>query len=267
MKRSGILLILICVLGASLIITGCNKKEEAPETIEETMQETETESETESQTEEIVEEQVIGEKTENAYDVLLTNNMGQNIVGIAIKEIGAEEYPDNMLEADVIFAVGDTARLYYSIPVEDEETTEIETESEAVLSDERLINELYTVQLTLEDETIVELTNFGFDDMDEAEICYEDEVGFLKYISKETQEEISTKEMELAQRILDESTKKETTTGTNSAQSTPTPAAEPTPTPASEPTPEPAPEPTVAAEEVPEVEQNIDGCLDDVLIN
>jgi len=273
MKKYGIALGLVCVLGLSSLMAGCGK-EETGETVKETVQETETEEETEteleSETEEIKEEQVIGEETADAYELLITNNMGQNIIGIAIKGITEEEYSENMLKEAAVLADGDTAKLYYSLSVEDEGAAEMETETD--LLDEKLINELYTVQLTLEDKTVVELINFGFDDMDEVEICYEDEVGFIRYISKETKEEVSTKEMALAEKTRKEAVEMETTVETNYVQPenvyyapevTPEPEVISTP----EATPTPEPEVTPVQEAAPEIEQNEDGCLDGVLIN
>jgi len=37
-----------------------------------------------------------------------------------------------------------------------------------------------------------------FDDIQEAELCFEDGVGFIKYVSVNSGEEISTKEMALS---------------------------------------------------------------------
>ncbi len=61
-----------------------------------------------------------------------------------------------------------------------------------------LINETYSLQVTFVDGTVKELSTFAVDDMDEADLMYEDEVAFVKYTSVSEKVEINTKETEMA---------------------------------------------------------------------
>ena len=203
MKKS----LLILALGLCLIAAGCGKKEEAPEPEEVVEEET-------------VEYQVIGNASDTAYKVLLTNSTGQDIKGIAVKMFEETEYPANMIKSDEVFANETTAEVYYT-----PEAVEAPVSDEAD-SSEKAINIVYTVQITFADDTVYELSSFAFEDIkDEAELCMEDDVVFLKYVSKDTDTEVSTKEMELGAKAQKESEEaseeQQTTTNNSSSSSTP----------------------------------------------
>lgn len=58
---------------------------------------------------------------------------------------------------------------------------------------------VYQVQITLADGTVYELSSLGMDDIDQnAELCLEDDVVFVKYTSKASGDTVSTKEQEVA---------------------------------------------------------------------
>ena len=56
----------------------------------------------------------------------------------------------------------------------------------------------YDFSLAYEDGHTVEITGLGLDDIEEAELWFEDEVGFVKYKSADSGKEVSTKETALA---------------------------------------------------------------------
>ena len=172
--------VVMCMLALSLclIAAGCGKKEEETEV---------KEAEKVVIEEEEVEYQIIGNENEDAYEILLTNSTGKDIVGIAVKTSDKTEYPSNMMKSDEVLKDGVTAKLFYT-PEESSESVDTE----------KAVNVVYNVQITLADNTVYELSSFGFDDIkEEAELYLEDDVVFVKYISKTTDDEISTKEQEL----------------------------------------------------------------------
>ena len=60
-----------------------------------------------------------------------------------------------------------------------------------------MLNPQMDIQLTFEDQTSLILTAFPFGDVEEAQICLEDEVAFVQYESLSSEELVSTKEAEL----------------------------------------------------------------------
>lgn len=132
----------------------------------------------------------IGTKAEGAFDILLKNNIGQDITALSVKLDTEEQYPENMLASDFILKNGETAQWFY-MPTETEPVQESETEF--------LLNPLYQVQVTAADNSVYEISSFGFEDIDkEAELCLEDDVLFIQYTSKESGSVVSTKEQEQA---------------------------------------------------------------------
>lgn len=179
MKKAVICLMLaLCLCGTA---AGCGKKEDEKVT---------TVEKKETPKEEKKEYQVIGNKTEEAYDILLKNSTGQDITGIAVKTSDKTEYPANMMKTDEVLKKGDTAELFY--------TPETAAASAEVSGTDKAVNIVYSVQITLADGKVFELSSLGFDDIkDEAELCLEDEVVFVKYVSKASGDSVSTKEQEL----------------------------------------------------------------------
>ena len=135
--------------------------------------------------------QVIGTEAEGAYDILLKNSIGQDVTGISVKTSDEEAYPANMLASDAVLKNGETAEWFY-MPEEAGET-------EGVGEKDIALNVVYQVQITLADGTVYELSSLGMDDIDQnAELCLEDDVVFVKYTSKASGDTVSTKEQEVA---------------------------------------------------------------------
>lgn len=177
MKKKVIVMVLIACM--SISAAACGKSEEPK---------AKTEVKTETKEKEKKEYQKIGVEAEGAFSVLIKNNMGSDITGISLKTTAQTEYPANMLKSEEVWKNGDTVELFYTPDPSSAPTAETD----------KAINVGYSVQLTLADGRVVELTTFGFEDMEEkAELCFEDEVGFVKYVSKTSGDEMSTKEQEI----------------------------------------------------------------------
>ena len=151
------------------------------------------EKETEPQTESVVETEAelaaYGEDVEGAWKVQIKNGTGADIKAIAVKKTADTEFPENILKEDEVIAADEEVILYY--------VAEAVEETEAA-DDAKALNDTYDVSITLADDTTYVLTAFPFDDMEACEIKVEDEVAFVEYVSVSTEEEISTKEAELA---------------------------------------------------------------------
>ena len=98
---------LLLALCLCFVLAGCGKKEEAEDTAEEKEMQEEEE-------EEVEEYLVIGNKTDDAYDIFLKNSTGQDITGIAIKTSDKTEYPANMMKSGDILEKDETAELFYT---------------------------------------------------------------------------------------------------------------------------------------------------------
>lgn len=181
MKKIMICLMLaLCVSSAAV---GCGKKEEPKKT------EANAESKKTKKEETKKEYQVIGNKTEDAFDILLKNSTGQDITAISVKTSDKTEYPASMMKTGETLKAGDTAELFYT------PETGI---TEGTATTDKAINITYNAQVTLADGSVIELSSLGFADIkEEAELCYEDGVGFVKYVSKTSNDSVSTKEQEL----------------------------------------------------------------------
>lgn len=198
MKTKKVFLVFAAVLGISILGVGCGKS-------------------TEEEAEPKVEYETVGEQTEDAYDILLTNATGNVITGLSVKGSSEQEYPANMMGTDQKIEADETIEFFYMSADQTDtsetapnETTETEgaesadsssqadeSEQSAPISD-ALINETYSLQVTFEDGTVKELSNFAVDDMEEADLMYEEEVIFVKYTSLSENVEINTKETEFA---------------------------------------------------------------------
>ena len=182
----------LLAIGAACLLLGCGKKEEEvkePEQQEAELKDDKAEKEEEKKDEK--EYMTIGTESEGAYQLLLTNHTGGEITQLRIKASSAPEFPENMMAADMKIPVQETVRVYYTAPESVEEMN-------AEASGRMLLRTTYDISLGYEDGHTVDITGLGFDDMEEAELCFEDEVGFVKYVSAESGEQISTKETALA---------------------------------------------------------------------
>ena len=182
MKKAVICLLLaLSLCGAA---TGCGKKEEPAK---------KTEAKANTKKKETKEAYlVIGNESAEAFKVLLKNSTGQDITALTVKTSDKTEYPASMMKSGETLKNGKTAELYYT-----PEKAAADTAAQAANTD-KLVNITYNVQVTLADGNVVELSSFGFEDIkEEAELCYEEGVGYIKYASKASGDPVTTKEQEL----------------------------------------------------------------------
>ena len=188
MKMRKSVWVLAAVLCLGMAGTGCTQKEPA---------EPEPEYET------------VGQESEDALDFLLTNATGNTITGLSVKSSAQPEYPSNMIASGQTVEADETVEFYYTpesaaggsdaAQAEDaEEASDAAGEEESAPVADAQINETYSLQVTFEDGTVKEVSNFAVNDMQDADLMYEDEVVFVKYTSISAETEISTKEAELA---------------------------------------------------------------------
>ncbi len=201
MKRAVITGLL--AIWAACLIFGCGKKEENPQESEEpkTEQSEEKEEDQEEKDEEkkddskdgepekeAEEYKVIGTESEDSYKFLLTNHTGEAITGFTVKVSTAADFPENMMEQNTKIENDETVCLYYSAPeAEDAES-----------SSGKLLRTTYEFGISNESGRELRIPGLLFDDFEQAELCFEDEVGFIRYVSLDTGEEITTKEMALS---------------------------------------------------------------------
>lgn len=176
--------IFLCVglLGLAMFVAGCgNKKETTIETTEEVTEAT-TEATTEIITEEPTTEDIvvktIGKQENGAYEIQISNVTGKEIQEILIKASEDEEYSENLLATNDIFAVDEERILYYK--------------------GDDIENKEYDIQIVFKDGDSFELHALTFEDFTECELCLEDEVAFVTYKSISDSISISTKDAEIA---------------------------------------------------------------------
>lgn len=188
MKKAALCLLVALCLGG--VITGCGKKEEPAKKTEE---KAETEETKKKETKEEAKEEymVIGNKNADAFEILLKNSTGKDITAIAVRTSDKAEYPANMMKSGETLKNGKTAVFFYT-PEKGAGSTQ------SAVNTDKQINVTYHMQVTLADGGVIELSSFGFEDVkEEAELCYEENVGYIKYVSKTSGDAVSTKEQEL----------------------------------------------------------------------
>lgn len=198
----------LLAVGAVCVLLGCGKKEEDAQKQEEAKteqsegnvdeedskeKEEEEDKGDDKEDDEKVDEaeetvlQVIGTESTDAYKVLLTNHTGDAITGFSVKASTENEFPANMMAADMKIGNDEKVCLYYAPP---------ETES-AESSSGKMLRTTYEFSISNESGREIRMPGLIFDDIEEAELCFEDEVGFIRYVSVDSGEEITTKEMAL----------------------------------------------------------------------
>ncbi len=180
-KMLGLLVMAVC---ACMLAAGCGKDEKQEKT------DKKAKVATEEKADKKVEKkyETIGNKTDDAYEILLTNKSGQDITAISVKSADKKDWPDNMILSGKKFVKDATVKFYY---------TPSKADSDANAKTDKAVNPAYDVKLTLADGTECQMTDFPFADMEEGTIKYEDKVAFVEYTSKETKDKVSTKEQEL----------------------------------------------------------------------
>lgn len=173
------------VIAAACLVLGCGKKEDGTQKTE--GPETEINDGKEVEQEEKSEYRIIGEESGDALRLLLTNQTGSEITGLSVKASSGEEASENLLGEDMKIGIEETICMYYTPGKADSEQGE-------------KARTTYDISLSYEDGRVVEITGLELDDMEKAELCFEEEVGFVKYTSADSGKEISTKETALALR-------------------------------------------------------------------
>lgn len=209
MKR--VIIIGLLAIGAACLILGCGRKEGTQEQDKAKTEAAEDKGDEEEKEEEPKEEEdgkkdeaqeeeeqadeaeagqkVIGTESADAYKILLTNHIGDAITAFSVKASTDADFPENMMAADMRVEKDETVCLYYAPP--QAEGTETGTG--------KMLRTTYEFGVTTENGRELRIAGLIFDDIQEAELCFEDEVGFIRYVSVDSGEEISTKEMALMQ--------------------------------------------------------------------
>lgn len=109
----------------------------------------------------------IGEETQACYAVALENDTGADVVSVAVREIGDEEWSDELLAEDDVFEDGETALLCWT-PAEDENDMK-----------------LYEIRLVFDDETESVLHMVPLSDMEAAALLRDEQsdLAYLRYTS------------------------------------------------------------------------------------
>ena len=168
---------LLCLtLAAGLLMTGCSGNGEDTSSAVSELSQPQTDL-------------TIGREQEDAYQVAMDNQIGQDITAVAVKLTSEESYPAGLMEDGLTWSDGETALVCY-LP---DEAAAAQDEEDGIA-----VKDTYEMQLTLEDGSTIQLTTVPFEDMDACTLYLEDDVPYLEYTSLSSQEEVSTKETESA---------------------------------------------------------------------
>ena len=170
-KYYSMLAILICFV---LLAAGCGNNTEVKEKTEK------------DKKEEKVKYMSVGNEEDATYSVILKNTTGKNITGVSIKSSSETEYPVNMMKEGETWNSDEMINLFYT-PVESDDQTQEAT---------------YSMQLTCEDQSVLEVMIVDFSSLGEkTSVCYDDSVPitYFEYKDKDGNK-ISTKEQEIAEK-------------------------------------------------------------------
>ncbi len=177
-KMLTISFILVCFL-----IVGCGK-EEKPEEDKVATPKEEKVSET------------VGNESEDALQMSLTNRTGLEIVGISVRSSWETEYPVNMLRSGQSIRPDEKVMFYYTMNMTGENEAALEQSEGSGILAGAAMNLTHSLQVTYVDGTIKEATLFPVEEMEEVVLHYEEGLLYLTYKSKEDGSEVSTKEAE-----------------------------------------------------------------------
>ncbi len=132
----------------------------------------------------------IGEETEAARYVKLTNMTGTDIMGLNIRKSGDWQFSDELMADEDLFEKEETSLFFYE-PEAEEETEETEAEAEEAES------VLWDIQIVWSDWTVGVLYNVELDDLAEADIQRSwNSLPYLTYKSLASEEDVNTEEAE-----------------------------------------------------------------------
>ena len=132
----------------------------------------------------------IGEETDSARYVKLTNMTGTDIMGLNIRKSGDWQFSDELMADEDLFEKEETSLFYYE-PEADEETEETEAEGEEAEP------VLWDIQIVWSDWTVGVLYNVELDDLAEADIQRSwNSLPYLTYKSLDSEEDVNTEEAE-----------------------------------------------------------------------
>ena len=173
------LLAVLC-LTAVLAVAGCGneKKEEA----ESTPTPTPTQ---EAEALEMTETPEVGEKTDSSRSIQLTNETGAEVTSVWLRVSGQEEWGEELVQGSFTIPEAESFNLNY----EPQETAEDGTTAPV---------EAWDLSVGYEDGSYVVMNQVDLQAVTEMTMCWEDDVAFVKYQDPDTQEEVSTKEDEIA---------------------------------------------------------------------
>ena len=144
----------------------------------------------------------LGTATEGAFEVLLKNSTGKDIVKFRLRSSSDKDYGDSVLEDGDVYAADEERILYYNPDSSSEETPEETAAPAETGGEDKALPDAYDIEVTFKPETegsegaVYELHSFPFGDIMEGEIHLEGEVLYLEYKSIKTDESISTKAYE-----------------------------------------------------------------------
>lgn len=191
------ILLVMCTLAisASCLVTGCTKGDTKAD-MKADAQTEDTEKKAEEKKEEVIKAELksIGTKEEGCFEVVLANKTGQDITGVSIRTTDEENFPESLMKEGETFTKEEKRNLYYKAPEQKDKTAS----TDAADSETKALEPAYEVQITFADKTTKVLHAFPFADMKEGELCFADDVAYLKYSSVKTKEIVETKEAELA---------------------------------------------------------------------
>lgn len=205
MKKRILSLSLVAMFAAGLLLSGCGaEKGQTDDTNKD-------QSVTDQDPDALLKTIGVELTGENVYQVKLTNNTGKDIVGFSVKDSSQEAFPENLLAEDDVFANGEERILYYDA------TDAIEAAKAAQSTDANapVLDPAYDVSLTFldgEEETVLVLHAFSFNDMESGSILLEDDVAFVSYHSTVTDQDVSTKEAEMKIKANEEAAVQQQTT-------------------------------------------------------
>ena len=177
MRKQRILLtLLVLVFSLSVILSGCGQSSDKTDG-------TDASADTTMENLSAGDLPVIGIKSGSNTSVTLKNKVGQNITDIAIKASSQEEYGAGLLSASDSFRDNESRVLYYT------------------LEDDK--NVTYDIKLSLADGTDCVLHDFPFEDITSCTIWLNG-VAYIDYVSNDSDEKISTREMELDRLLAEE---------------------------------------------------------------